>query len=183
MTKPPTLKAMRTVGEGSRGRLRVLDYTFADGVTQGYDLFDVRRTMQESAGVVPIDDQGNVYLVREFLPAIGDFGLSIPRGGIELGEAPRAAALRELKEEAGLTSSQLEPLWAGVVTPSTSSWRVHLFLGQGLQPCLREGGDEVGGVETVVLPLQDALARVQRGEIQGALTSFALMLAHAKVAS
>jgi 8-oxo-dGTP pyrophosphatase MutT (NUDIX family) len=171
-----------TVGIGNRGRLRTLTYGFENGAVQAYDLFDVRATMQGSAGVVPLDAQGNVYLVREFLPALGAFGLSIPRGGIEPGEAPIAAAQRELKEEAGLQCSNLEPLWAGVVIPNASSWRVNLFLGHGAAPCLKEGGDEVGGTETIKMPLQAACAMVTSGEIPGALTGLALRLAQGKQA-
>lgn len=174
------LNKEETVGIGNRGRLRTLTYGFENGGVQAYDLFDVRATMQGSAGVVPLDARGNVYLVREFLPALGAFGLTIPRGGIEIGEAPLAAAERELKEEAGLQCTKLEPLWEGIVIPNASSWRVSLFLGRGVIPCAKEGGDEVGGTETVVMPLQDACAMVGRGEITGALTGLALLLAATK---
>jgi hypothetical protein len=181
MTKLVKLKQERVTGEGNRGRLRVLEYEFENGAVQGYDLFDVRKTMQGSSGVVPIDDEGNVYLVREFLPALGTFGISIPRGGIEIGESPQAAALRELKEEAGLYCAEIIPLWQGVVLPNTSSWRVSLFLGRGVQHITREGGDEVGGVETIKMPLNEACNQVTSGEIQGALTGLALMLAKGKL--
>lgn len=180
--KPPKLVAEQIVGQGGRGQLRSLTYQFDTGETQAYDLFDVRKTMQGSAGVVPIDDVDNVYLVREFLPALGTFGLSIPRGGIEPGESAEAAAMRELREEAGLVCSKLTLLWHGTVLPNASSWQVTLYCGHGATPTEQFGGDEVGGVTTVKLPLAEACAMVMRGEITGALTGFALLLAQQKVA-
>jgi ADP-ribose diphosphatase len=111
----------RVLSEGGRGRLRRVEYGFAGGVRQAFDVFDVRATMQGSAGVVAMDEAGHVHLVREFLPALGAWGLTIPRGGIEVGEAAEVAAARELKEEAGLVCAALVPLWEGVVLPNVSS--------------------------------------------------------------
>lgn len=178
--KPPKLITEQVIGQGGRGQLRSLTYQFDTGETQAYDLFDVRKTMQGSAGVVPLDDAGNVYLVREFLPALGTFGLSIPRGGIEPGESAEAAAIRELREEAGLVCSKLTPLWQGTVLPNTSSWQVTLYRGHGATPTERFGGDEVGGVTTVKMPLEEACAKAAQGEIAGALTGLALWLAQAQ---
>jgi len=180
--KPPKLIKEQVTGQGGRGQIRSLTYQFDTGQTQAYDLFDVRKTMQGSAGVVPIDDEGNVYLVREFLPALGTFGLSIARGGIELGESAEAAAIRELREEAGLVCTKLTPLWQSTVLPNASSWQVTLYCGYGAAPTEQFGGDEVGGVTTVKLPLSEACAMAARGEIPGALTGFALLLAQQKMA-
>jgi 8-oxo-dGTP pyrophosphatase MutT (NUDIX family) len=175
--KVARLTAEKEVGRGGRGRLRVLEYAFAGGVVQGYDIFDVRANMQGSAGVVPIDDAGRVYLVEEFIPALGSWGLSLPRGGIEPQETPQAAAKRELREEAGLCCEKLEPLWSGLVLPNASSWKVDLFLGLGVSFVNKQGGDEVGGTKTLIIPLDDAVAAVGRGEIPGVLTSLGVMLA------
>ncbi len=117
-----------------------------------------------------------MYLVEEFLPALGTWGLSLPRGGIDVREEPEAAARRELKEEAGLACEVLEPLWQGVVMPNASSWHVHLFVGSGVSEVMREGGDEVGGVRTVKLPLEEVKAMVRAGKVDGALLALAVMM-------
>lgn len=133
--------------------------------------------MQGSAGILPIDEQRNIYLVEEFLPALGAFGLSLPRGGIEIGESPEKAALRELKEEAGLSCEKIVPLWNGCIIPNASTWHVHLFAGYGVKEVSRTGGDEFGGVRTVKLPLDEALEQIQNGKMQGSLLALALLLA------
>ena len=181
MDEVAELLGERVLSDGGRGRLRQVEYGFAGGVRQAFDVFDVRATMQGSAGVVAVDDEGYVHLVREFLPALGKWGLTIPRGGIEVGETPELAAARELKEEAGLACAALVPLWQGVVLPNVSSWRVTLFLGQGVRPCVREGGDELSAMETVRLPMDEACAMAAVGAMPGALTSLALMLARARM--
>lgn len=176
MSKTATLIREIQADVGGRSRLRQVTYAFEDGATQGYDLYDVRATMQGSAGVLPLDDEGNMYLVEEFLPALGTWGLSLPRGGIEPGEAPEAAALRELKEEAGLACDVLTPLWQGYVMPNASSWQVHLFVGRGVHEVVREGGDEVGGVRTVKLPLHEVRTMVRDGRVTGTLLGLAVMM-------
>lgn len=178
------MKKAKLIGEkqadvGGRSRLRQVVYEFEDGATHGYDLYDLRATMQHSAGVLPLDDAGNVYLVEEFLPALGTWGLSLARGGIEKDEAPEAAARRELKEEAGLSCEVLEPLWQGHVMPNGSSWQVHLFVGRGVEAIEKQGGDEVGGTRTVKIPLVEAKQRAREGQMPGSLLSLALMLVEA----
>lgn len=176
MMKKAVLVGEKQADVGGRSRLRQVVYEFEDGVRQGYDLYDLRATMQGSAGVLPLDGEGNVYLVEEFLPALGTWGLSLPRGGIEIGEAADVAAARELKEEAGLACEVLEPLWQGYVMPNGSSWQVHLFVGRGVREVRREGGDEVGGVRTVKLPLEEVRQRVRDGRAPGALLALAVWL-------
>jgi 8-oxo-dGTP pyrophosphatase MutT (NUDIX family) len=180
--KKPILKEEKIIALGGRGRLRSLTYAFENGDSLAYDMFDVRKTMQGSAGVVALDEDGFIYLVKEFLPGHGDFGLSIPRGGIEIEETPLAAAQRELREEAGLFCENMTPLWEGVVVPNASSWCVSLFLGKGVKHVERYGGDEVGGVETIKMPLDVAYHKVKIGEISGALTGLAILLAREHVA-
>ncbi|GBF07487.1 putative NUDIX hydrolase [Deinococcus aerius] len=62
-----------------------------------------------SAGVVILNDRGEVLLVREGKP--GSAGLwHIPAGAVEEGEHPRDTAVREAYEETGLTVRPLRLL-------------------------------------------------------------------------
>jgi 8-oxo-dGTP diphosphatase len=59
-------------------------------------------TIRLSAGVIVLDPDDRVALVRHSKPGVYDFWVA-PGGGVEPGEDLRAAALREAFEEAGLT--------------------------------------------------------------------------------
>jgi len=60
-----------------------------------------------AVSVVPLDGD-EVVLVRQFRAAVGREMLEIPAGKRDIeGEAPETAAIRELEEEVGFTSSNL----------------------------------------------------------------------------
>lgn len=61
-----------------------------------------------SAGVCVIDAEGRVLALRR--SGVPDRAWQMPQGGIEDGESPRAAALRELEEETGLSAADVELL-------------------------------------------------------------------------
>ena len=95
--------AQRKVIESSRGykgnivSVRVDKVEVADGV------FAVREVVEHvpAVCVLPMDSEGNVYLVRQYRHPIGDELLEAPAGCMEAGETPEEAALRELREETG----------------------------------------------------------------------------------
>ncbi len=81
--------------------------------------------------VLPIDDEGNVYLVKDFQYGVGSVEISTVAGGIDEGSVEDNAR-RELAEEAGIIAGQLTPL--GVVHPYTSigNGSQYLFLARDL---------------------------------------------------
>jgi putative (di)nucleoside polyphosphate hydrolase len=63
-----------------------------------------------SAGIMLVNDAGLVWTGRRRPKWIDERSAPIwqmPQGGIDPGEAPRAAALRELKEETGITNAEV----------------------------------------------------------------------------
>jgi 8-oxo-dGTP pyrophosphatase MutT (NUDIX family) len=55
-----------------------------------------------AVGVVPVDAEGNTYLVGQFRFPLEEYSWEIPEGGCPIGEDVLAAAKRELLEETGL---------------------------------------------------------------------------------
>lgn len=81
------------------------------------------------AAVVAVDKDRNVYVVRQFRSAAGKTMLEIPAGKLEKGEEPIDAAIRELKEETGLTvkKESVRLLGSFYGTPAYCSERVYIF--------------------------------------------------------
>src|SRR5574340_337855 len=73
--------------------------------------------MRPGVTVLPMEENGDVHLVKEFKYGLGQETLEAVSGAIESGENAETAGLRELSEEAGLIASELIDL--GVVNPLT----------------------------------------------------------------
>jgi ADP-ribose pyrophosphatase len=121
-------------------------------------------TMKPGVSVLPMDAAGDVHLVKEFKYAIGDHSLEVVSGGIESGETPEQAALRELGEEAGLVASEWVDM--GVLNPFTTivSSPNHMFLARELRET-RRALDKAEEVEVVKLPFDEAVWQVLNGTI------------------
>ena len=94
------------------------------------------------AAIVPIDDDGYVLLVRQYRYPIEAELLEISAGGIEGGEAPVLAARRELREETGFASNDIELLGQFWSSPGWSIERIWAFAARDLAPSPLEGDDD-----------------------------------------
>ena len=129
-----------------------------------------------AAAVVPFLDARTILLVRQYRHAAGGFLLEIPAGKLDPGEAPEACARRETEEETGYRTGRLEKLGAILTTPGITDEIIHLYAGFDLAPARAAlEFDECLTVEA--RPFAEALALVERGEIQDAKTMSALLLA------
>ena len=96
-------------------------------------LEDGRTSLREvvhhhgGACVLPIDDEGCIYLVRQFRYALGEEIWELPAGKLEPGEDPFESAKRELSEECGLSADNYIDL--GVVYPTVGydSEKIYLW--------------------------------------------------------
>ena len=114
--------------------------------------------------VLAMDEEDNVYLTSEFHYGVGRYSLEAVSGGIEPGEDPDLTAQRELQEEIGLVAEHWEHV--GTVDPFTtivvSPTRLYIVRGLGSAPKNPEGTEQI---ETVVMPLDEAVSKVNNGEI------------------
>ena len=110
-------------------------------------VFKVRRDLLESRGkrfvrevvvhpgavaVIPVDEDGMLYLVRQYRHAVGGELVEVIAGTLE-DESPAECAARELEEEAGLQASELVKLAEFYLAPGYSTELMHLFLARGLR--------------------------------------------------
>jgi ADP-ribose pyrophosphatase len=120
--------------------------------------------MRPGVSVLPLEENGDVHLVREFKYALGDYSLEVISGGIDSGESAETAAIRELGEEAGLVAAEWIDM--GMINPFTTVVNSpnHMFLCRNLRK-ERKVREPQERLEGVCMSLEDAFYGVLRGEI------------------
>jgi ADP-ribose pyrophosphatase len=128
----------------------------------------------------PASDAGDcrrVVLLRVFRHPIAAFTWEVPRGFVDAGEQPAAAALRELAEETGYVCepAALHELATIEPEPGILAARTRLFVARH---CRAGGGPreaEPGHAGLHVLPVAAALALARDGGVREACTLIALL--------
>lgn len=128
------------------------------------------------AAVLPVDDEGYIYLIRQFRSPFGQEVLEIPAGKLEKGEDPFEAAKRELSEETGFTARHYFDLGQVWPTVGFCSEILYIWLATGLE----KGDthfDEDEFVTTIKMPLEEAWGLCMDGTIKDSKTLVAIMKA------
>jgi ADP-ribose pyrophosphatase len=156
-----TLKSSREVYRNQWIRVREDRIEWHAGAAALYGVVEVKP----GVCVLPIHADGRVVLVSEFKYAIQRQAVEAISGGIDAGESPEAAAVREVAEESGYRVGRLTAL--GTLDPLSSVVRApaNLFLAEELTPGVADP-DEAEHVRVVELPLAEALAMVLDGRIR-----------------
>ena len=106
---------------------------------------------------------------RQFRHAAGGFIYEIPAGKLHLGEDPKACAARELEEEIGYKTDDLELVTSIFTAPGFTDEVIHIYkanrLTKGKQQLDR---DEI--LEVVEVSLDDAITMIRNGSIRDAKT-------------
>jgi len=157
---------------GRRTTLRVERLVLPDGTET------VRDTLYhpDSVAILPLEDNGDIVMVRQYRSAAGRELLELPAGVIEGDEPPIEAARRELREETGLDATELVALGSFFASPGSMTERLHAFLATGLfaNP-LAPDDDERITLERV--PFTEAVLMARAGELNDAKTLASLLLA------
>jgi ADP-ribose pyrophosphatase len=126
--------------------------------------------------LVPVDAGGQIHFVRQYRHSAGGVILELPAGTIDPGEEPEACALREVREEIGMSASRLEKIGEFFLAPGYSTEYMHVYLATGLQPSPLPG-DEDEFIKIEIMPYDNAIELIAAGIIQDAKTLAALLLA------
>lgn len=149
---------------------------------------DGSRSTRDIAGhpgavaVLALDADDRVLMVRQFRLAAGQALLEIPAGTLDTTddgsvEDPDLAAPRELEEETGMRAGTWRLLGRFYTAPGFTEERMSLFLATDLRPAHadRLSPDEDERLLVERLPWREAIAAVDRGEIQDAKSLVALL--------
>jgi len=113
------------------------------------------------AVVVPvIEREGRrlIVAVRQYRHGAGVPMMEFPGGVVEPGEAPEAAARRELLEETGYAADSIVPLGSCSPNPAFMSNTFHVFVATGLERAGDQRLDEHELVDVELVPEEELLA-------------------------
>ena len=165
----------RSCEEKYRGKI---NYVHRDTVTLSDGAEAVREVVEHSGGVgvLPVDENGIAWCVRQFRYPFGAHLLEVPAGKLEPGESPIDCAVRELGEETGFSAEEYTYLGMLYPSPGYCHEALHIYLATGLvrgQAHLDRG--EFLDVESY--PLETLYRMVLRGELPDAKTAMAVLKA------
>ena len=160
----------RKIYQGKVVHLAVKTIALPDGTTAEREIID----HDGATAVVALDDEQNVFLVRQYRVGADQHLYEIPAGILNPGEPPNVSAVRELREEIGYQPGTLEPVGGFYVSPGYSTEYIHIFYAHDLTPApLEQDADEF--IEVTRVPLAKALAMIEQGEIIDSKTIIGLL--------
>ena len=139
----------------------------------------VRREVVEhpgGVGILPVDENGVCYMVRQFRYPFQRQLLEIPAGKLEYGEDPLECAVRELSEETGFTADRLVYMGKCLTSPGFSSETLHIYLALGLHAG-RSHLDEDEFLNVEKHSIAELCGMAERNELEDAKTIIAVLKA------
>jgi ADP-ribose pyrophosphatase len=153
----------KVVFKGRALKMRVDTVLTADGRQSTREIVE----HPDCIAVVAIDARGNVLLERQYRQALGKELLEIPAGGIDAGEEPETAVVREMREETGFRPQKVTKLTGFYSSPGFTNEYLHLYLATDLVPDPLSAEDTTG-IDVMPVPLAQIPTLITSGKIQDA---------------
>lgn len=142
-----------------------------DGNIQNYDFIGHKG----AAAVIPVTDEGKILMVRQYRNAIDRFTIEIPAGGLNGVDEPGiVCAARELEEETGCRSDNLEPLITVKTTIAFCNEKIEIFVARDLKKT-EQHLDEGEYVAPEEFTIEELVDMVYTGKIEDAKTVSAIL--------
>ena len=129
MDKPIVASEIRKVYEGRIFMVQIETITLPKGGTLNAEI--VRHP--GSVVIIPITEDGEIVLVRQYRHAIGRWAWELPAGSLKHGEDEEQAARRECHEEIGLIPARIGKLGAFFPTPGYCDEEMNFYRAEGLR--------------------------------------------------
>jgi ADP-ribose pyrophosphatase len=139
-----------------------------------------------AVGVVALDEERRVVLVRQYRHPVRQYLWELPAGLIDvLGEELDDVARRELMEETDLVAGRVEHLIDLYLSPGFTNERIRIFLAQELTDVPEDGRHartaEEADLQVRRVPLAEAAEMVLKGEITNAASVSGILAAHYRI--
>lgn len=127
-----------------------------------------------AAAIVPVNKEGKIIMVKQYRNAIEQFTLEIPAGGLNAGEDMKACAARELEEETGYRSNEIEHLFDLFTTVAFCNEKIGIYYTEELIPS-KQSLDEDEFVLVEAYSLEELTEYIFQGKIVDAKTIAAIL--------
>ena len=163
--------ASRRVYEGHVVNLRVDTLQTPRG-EHSYEIVEHSGAVAVLARPTPTE----VVLVRQYRAPLGEYTWEICAGGIDAGEAPLEAVVRELREETGYVAGSMRRLWSAYSAPGFCNELLHFYVAEDLKLGATDF-DEGEDIETRTFSLDEVQAMIVADRLPDAKTQIAVMWA------
>ena len=152
MPKLPLIHKSEVVARSRLFRVEALDLEFSNGEQRVFERLASRG--YGAVLVVPMIDDDTILMIREYAAGTERYELGLPKGKVDAGETLIEAANRELMEEIGYGSHNIQHLKSVSLAPGYMGHRTNLLLARDLYPAKLEG-DEPEPLEVVPMKLSE----------------------------
>ncbi|MBC7961128.1 MAG: NUDIX hydrolase [Vallitaleaceae bacterium] len=129
-----------------------------------------------AAAVIPIDDEGKIIMVKQYRNASNGYTLEIPAGTLDApDEDPLDCARRELEEETGYYSDNVEFLYNFYSAIGICDELIHIYVARNLIPS-KQDLDEDEYIELSRFTLDELVQMILSGEIKDNKTISSLLV-------
>lgn len=133
-----------------------------------------------AAAVVPVTEEGKILMVRQYRNALDRETLEIPAGGLNsVTEPTRDAAARELNEETGYASDELEFLISIRTTVAFCNEKIDIYVAKNLKKS-SQNLDEDEFINVEKMDIEDLLDMIYEGKMEDSKTISALLAYYKK---
>lgn len=141
----------------------------------------VREVIKHPGGVcvLPLDSDGNIYMVKQFRYPFHTILTEIPAGKKEPGEEPIDCGIRELSEEIGARAEKVSFIGKLYPTVAYDTETIWMYLAEGLTFSGGQHLDPEEFVDVIKIPFDEAYRMVLNDEIPDAKTQLAILRAKA----
>lgn len=141
----------------------------------GKGIYGAVHFKNKAIGVIPVDQDGNTWLVGQFRYTLNEFHWEIPEGGAPFGEDTLVAAQRELREETGITASKWTTIARLHTSNSVTDEEGFVFLAEDLTHGVNNLEETEADLKVWKLPLKEAIDMVVNGKITDSLSMIGLL--------
>lgn len=171
MENPWKTKSKRVVYENPWIKLEEHDVVIPSGKDGIYGKVSFKN---KALGIIPIDEEGNTWLVGQYRYPLDEYSWEIPMGGGPISKDILDSAQRELKEETGLSAEKWTMIMRIHTSNSVTDEEGFVFLAENLSQG-ETAFEETEQLQILKLPLKDAVQKVMDGEITDGISIAGLL--------